>query len=362
MEKILNIAIIGCGRVAGHHARAVQQIPSLKLVAASDINPERANSFAETFGIPVYENYYTMLQEKPEIDIVAVITPSGMHFEHAMDVVENFQKHVVIEKPTVMRLTHGAELAAAAERNGVQVFPVFQYRFNKCIQRVRRAIQDGELGNIFLATVRLRWCRPQSYYDRDAWRGTFALDGGACTNQGIHHLDLLRYFAGEVTEVNAQMKTFGANIEVEDTVVANLKFESGALGVVEITTAARPTDYESSLSILGDKGLAMIGGWATSRLISFSPDPAEEEANSEEFPDPYGYGHITTYKAAYDTIVNGGTPAVTYEDAMKTIGLLHSVYRSDEVCNWVNVAEGKESARLGQPNEEVAKLYRTEKP
>lgn len=361
MEKVLNVAIIGCGRVAGHHARAVRQIPELKLVAACDINPQRADAFATEFGIPVYANYFAMLQEKPEIDIVAVITASGMHFEHAMDVVQNFQKHVVIEKPTVMRLTHGDELAAAAAQNGVQVFPVFQYRFNKCIQRVRRAIQDGELGNIFLATIRLRWCRPQPYYDRDAWRGTFALDGGACTNQGIHHLDLLRYFAGEVVEVNAQMKTFGANIEVEDTVVANLKFESGALGVVEITTAARPDDYESSLSILGDKGLAMIGGWATSNLTTFSPDPAEEAKNSEEFPDPYGYGHIITYKAAYDTIVNGGTPAVTLEDGMKTIRLLHSVYRSDEVGNWVNVLEGKESARLGQPNEEIARLYRTQK-
>lgn len=358
MSKILNVAVVGCGRVARHHARAIRQISGLRLAACCDINEERLQSFAEEFQIPAYKNYYRMYDEMPEIDVVAIVTPSGMHFEHALHAVEH-KKHVVIEKPTVLRIEHGLLLEEAAKKSGVQIFPVFQYRFNKCIQRVRRAIADGELGDIFLATVRLRWCRPQSYYDRDAWRGTFGLDGGACTNQGIHHLDLLRYFAGEITEVNSNMRTFGVNVEVEDTITATLKFASGAVGVVEITTAARPDDYESSLSVIGNKGIAMISGASTGKLAMFSPNPAEEAANSEDFPDAYGYGHLTVFQSVVDTVNNGGRPAVEYDDAMKTIRLLHAMYYSDEQRNWVNVEEGNESARLGQPNESIAQLYRT---
>ena len=101
------------------------------------------------------------------------------------------------------------------------------------------------------------------------WRGTYSHDGGALTNQGIHHVDLLRYLFGEVSYVNCQMKTLGSKIEVEDTVVATFGFKNGAVGTLEITTAARPIDYEASVSILGSKGMAQIGGIAVNKLEVF---------------------------------------------------------------------------------------------
>lgn len=361
MPRVLNVAIIGCGRVAGHHVRVVRNSPLFHLTAICDLKEERMASLPGVDDVPRFSNYHEMFRTHPEIDVVAVITPSGMHYEHALGVVRDYGKSVVIEKPVVMRISHGEELGAAATARGVHVFPVHQYRFNSCVQRIRRAVADDELGNIVLATVRMRWCRPQRYYDRDPWRGTFALDGGCCTNQGIHHLDMLRYFAGEVKRVNAMMKTCGANIEVEDTAVATLEFESGALGVIEITTAARPQDYESSISIVGSKGLAMLGGWATDKLVTFSPNPEDEARYSDTFEDAYGLGHNDIYAGVYETIVNGGKPAVEFADAMKTIRFLHAVYLSNERRDWVDVAMGEESARLGQPDDELAKLYRTPK-
>lgn len=362
MTKSLNVAILGCGRVAGHHVRAVHNHPNLNLVAVCDLKEDRRDSLPDTSGIPKFENYHLMFRQHPEIDVVAVISPSGMHFEHALDVVRQYGKHVVIEKPVVMRITEGEQLARAAADRGVHVFPVHQYRFNRCVQRIRQALASDELGSVVLATVRMRWCRPQRYYDRDPWRGTFALDGGCSTNQGIHHFDMLRYLAGEVKRVNATMRTFGANIEVEDTVVATLEFESGALGVVEITTAARPDDYESSLSIVGSKGLAMLGGWATDKLVTFSPNPADQVSFSDTFADAYGLGHNDIYAGVYDTIVRQGVAAVTFDDARSTIRLLHAVYLSDERGEWVEVSKGEESARLGRPNEALASLYRTSQP
>ncbi len=359
MEKILNVAVLGCGRVAGHHVKAVQHHPHLKLVAICDIKVDRMVSMPGAGSAPRYINYHEMFRQHPEIDIVAVVTPSGMHFEHALDAVERYKKSVVVEKPVVMRLAQGDQLTAAAKASGTYVFPVHQYRFNRCVQRIRRAVQDGELGNIALATVRQRWCRPQPYYDRDAWRGTFALDGGCTTNQGIHHLDMVRFLAGEVRRVNAVMKTFNVNVEVEDCLVATLEFENGALGVLEITTAARPRDYESSVSIIGTKGTAMLGGWATDKLLTFSPCPEDEATFSDTFPDAYGFGHNDIYAGAYDTITGRGRPAVEFSDALKTMEFLHAVYLSAEVGTWVEVAKRAESARLGRPDEKLAALYRT---
>lgn len=243
----INLAIIGCGRVAGHHAKAIQNNSNLELVAICDTDEARLQEFGKITSAPFYKNYHEMLEKHPEVDAVAIVTPSGMHFEHAMDMVSLYKKHVVIEKPVVMTPEQGKLLGEAAHDKGVSVFPVHQYRFNRCVQRIKRAVDQQELGKVFLATVRMRWCRPQRYYDRDAWRGTFAMDGGCCTNQGIHHLDLLRYLNGEVKRVNAVMRTYGADIEVEDTVLAVLEFENGSIGNLEITTAARPDDYESSL-------------------------------------------------------------------------------------------------------------------
>jgi len=363
MKKLLNVALIGCGRVAGHHARSIAKIPELmNLVAVCDLVEDRANDLSEAYNVPGYNNYYNMLSRHPEVDIVSIITPSGMHFEHAMDIIDNFNKHVVIEKPIVMTLEQGRQLKEKASNKDVKVFPVFQYRFNKSVQKIKSTHETNELGALFLATVRTRWCRPQRYYDRDPWRGIYSHDGGALTNQGIHHLDLLRYLAGEVKRVNAQKKTFGVNVEIEDTLVANLEFESGALGIIEITTAARPDDFESSISILGDKGIAIVGGWATNDLITFSPDPKQEKLNSEDFPDVYGFGHKEIYLGAYETIINNGKPAVEYDDAIKTVRLLHTIYCSAEISDWVNVSDELESNIFGKPNEKISALYRTEKP
>lgn len=361
MTKILKTAIIGCGRVAGHHARSIGKLAQFQLVAVCDLIEDRARILASQHNVPFYLNYYDMLSQNPEIDLVAIITPSGMHFEHTLDIIQNYRKHVIVEKPIALKLSHVKLLAETADKVGVKIFPVFQYRFNKCVQRVKRAISDGELGDIRLATVRTRWCRPQRYYDRDPWRGTFSHDGGATTNQGIHHIDLLRYFSGEVKRVHAKMATLGVNIEVEDTAVAILEFESGALGIIEITTAARPEDFESSISIVGSKGLAMVGGWATNELIRFSPNQEEQKLCSEVFPDVYGFGHKEIYLGAFNCLMNSGKEAVEYDETTKSLRLLHALYVSHEINDWVNVAEGRESSRLGEPNEKIANIYRTQK-
>lgn len=359
------VALIGCGRVAGHHCLSIANTEGVSLAAVCDLVEEKAQAYGDEYGIPVFTNYREMLDQHPEINIVAIITPSGMHWEHAREIIGHYGKHVIVEKPTFMRPEHAEQAFTQADEKGVKIFPVFQNRYNKAVKRVRQAITSDELGDIRIISARVRWCRPQRYYDMSPWRGTFSHDGGALTNQCIHHVDLLRYLGGEVKRVNAFMRTLGAEIEVEDTVVATMSYDNETVGILEGTTAARPHDFEASLSIVGSKGLAQIGGVAVNELQVFTPDPEECANNSEDFIGikghgaVYGFGHGEMYRDIVGYFA-GGTPyPVNRKDCISTLKLLHAFYRSDEAGSWVTVDSVEQSQRLGLPNETISNLYRT---
>jgi predicted dehydrogenase len=329
-------------------------------VAVCDLIEEKAIAYGKEFDVPHFTNYRTMLKAMPQIDSVAVVTPSGMHFEHAMEILEAYRKNIIVEKPTFMKPSEVVRAYALAKRNGVRVFPVFQNRNNVAVRRVKQAIESGELGAVRVVAVRLRWCRPQRYYDLSQWRGTFSHDGGALTNQGIHHVDLLRYLGGEVLQVNAAMATLGAKIEVEDTVVATMRCASGGVGVLEVTTAARPDDFEASISLVCEKGLAQIGGIAVNELQVFTPDRAECARHSEDFGgNVYGNGHGDVYRQIGEALNDGKPYPVDERDCLGSIKLLNSIYRADEAGNWVDVASESESPRLGRPDDRISNLYRT---
>ncbi len=360
--NVLRVAVLGCGRVAGHHLRSIRQTEGGAIVAVCDLVEDKARTYGTEFGIPYFTDYHRMLIEVPGIDVVAIITPSGMHAEHAMDVMRRHRKHLIVEKPTFMRpeQLHAAyDLAASL---GLEIFPVFQNRHNKAVRRVKTALAAGELGDIRVMNVRVRWCRPQRYYDMAPWRGTFSHDGGALANQGIHHVDLLRHLGGEIERVNATMRTLGAEIEVEDTVVATFTYGTGAVGGLEVTTAARPDDFEASLSIVGSKGLAQLGGWAVNELQIFTPDSAACAEYSEKIPDAYGFGHATVYRDIITRFREGRPFPVDRRDCLNSLKLLHAFYRSDEKAGWVEVDSLEQSTRLGRADEAVSALYRTPAP
>ena len=364
-QKNLNIALIGCGRIAGHHCRAIQEVEGVELAAVCDLEAEKADAYADEFGVPAYANYRKMFKDEPDIDVAAVVTPSGMHLEHGLEMLTDYGKHVIMEKPAFMRPEQLTQAYGAADKAGLEIFPVFQNRHNKAVRRVKQAIDEGELGDVRIVSVRVRWCRPQRYYDMAPWRGTFSHDGGALTNQSIHHVDLIRYLGGEVARVNASMRTLGADIEVEDTVAASLEFHGDAVGVVEATTAARPDDFEASISIVGSQGLAQIGGIAVNELQVFTPDPDACAAHSEDFLGiegagaVYGYGHSQIYQDIVAFFRDSTPYPVSREDCLGTLKLLHAFYRSDEAGAWVDVDGGDQSIRLGRAGEDISKLYRT---
>ena len=357
----IQVAVIGCGRIAGHHCRSIVAAEGIKMVAVCDLVESRAAAYGKEFNVPYFVNYHEMFKTLPQINTVVVATPSGMHYEHATEIMRLYRKNVIVEKPTFMRPSQLREAYSLADQLGLHIFPVFQNRYNHAVRRVHQALSNGELGNIRIISVRVRWCRPQRYYDMAPWRGTYAQDGGALTNQGIHHVDLLRHLGGEVERVNAVMRTLGAEVEVEDTVVAMMTYSGGAVGVLEVTTAARPDDFEASISLVCEKGLAQIGGIAVNELQIFTPDPSACVAHSEDFSgNIYGHGHGDMYRDI-SAFFNQNIPyPVEWNDCLNTIKLLHAFYRSDESGACVDVESNEESVRLGRPDESLANLYRSQ--
>lgn len=368
MEKIagkVKFAIIGCGRISYRHIEAIQANSDAQLVALCDLNLERANEMNKTAHVKVYEDYREMFSTE-DIDVACIMTPSGMHAEHAIDVITRYGKHIVLEKPMCLRVSDGLKLIDTARSKGVRLFIVHQNRFNKAIQKIKTAIDNELIGRIALATVRIRWSRGQAYYDRDPWRGTWALDGGALTNQAIHHIDLLRWLTGNVKSLSAVAKTQFVNVAVEDTACAWLKFENGSLGAIEATTATRPMnrDLEASISILGENGTVIVEGAAVNKLTLWTFDDSDTSEYSEDPPNVYGFGHNHIIDNIVDVLRNGGEPLVSAEDALESIRLLSGLYRSIEMNGREVVLQDEPvSERLGvvdAGSEKIADLYRTD--
>lgn len=331
---MINIALLGCGRIAKRHADLLGtgQIAGARLTAVCDIQSDRLESFSHKYGVPGYRHLDALLADS-NIDVIAVLTPSGAHAEHAVAIAEA-KRHVIVEKPMALRLEDGDRMIHAAEQAGVRLFVVKQNRFNVPIVHTRRALDSGRFGKLVLGTVRVRWCRDENYYGQDSWRGTWAQDGGVIANQASHHVDMLAWFMGEVESVHARGATSLVDIEAEDTCVATLKFRNGSLGVIEATNATRPKDLEGSLSILGSGGAVEIAGFAVNKIRSwqFVQQEAQDADVMEKFsvnpPNVYGFGHQAYYEHVVDCLVNNKPALVDGREGRRSLEVIAALYES----------------------------------
>jgi len=338
----MNIALIGCGRISKKHIEAIEK-NNLNLVALCDIDESK-----NKFNIPFYTDYKKML-ENENIDIVSILTPSGYHYKNALDILK-YKKHLIIEKPMTLRYFEAENLVKEAEHLGVKLFTVKQNRFNLPIKKLKETINKGLLGDIFLATTRVRWARNQKYYNLDSWRGTWKLDGGVISNQAIHHLDMLLYLVGDIESVYAKSINAFANIEAEDTAIATIKFKNGALGTFEATTATRPKDIEGSISILGNKGIVEVGGFAANKIVKWEVDEKIDIDKFSQNPENiYGFGHIEFYKDVIDSIKNNKKAICEMEEGIKSIKVMNAMYESIATNKEIFLDDFKlKKARIGK--------------
>lgn len=351
---MLSFALVGCGRIAKRHSELLGfgAIKGAKLVSVCDIKIDRAQLIGEKFSIPFYDDMHKMMEQE-EVDVVVVLTESGTHAAVTVELAP-YGKHIVVEKPMALKLDDADAMIETCDANGIKLFIVKQNRFNLPVLALKEALDKGRFGKLFMGTVRVRWCRPQSYYDQDSWRGTWAYDGGVLTNQASHHIDLLEWMMGEVESVFAKSKKALADIEAEDTAIVLVSFRSGAIGVIEATTAIRPKDLEGSISILGEKGSVEIGGFAVNEMKTwnFSSMKSGDEEVIEKFsvnpPSVYGFGHEAYYDHVVDCLNNKGLQLVDGLEGRKSLELINAIYESIETGKEVSLNFKPKLSKLGR--------------
>ena len=352
----LNFALLGCGRIAPKHVDSLTSgaVAGAKLVAVCDEKFERAEAIGDKYKIPAFKDRFEMMEKmSAEIDVVSILTPSGLHARHTLDIAP-FRKHIVVEKPMALTLQDADQMIEACDAAGIRLFVVKQNRYNLPVKKLRQAVEAGRFGKLVLGTVRVRWCRTQEYYDQDAWRGTWGYDGGVFANQASHHVDLLQWMMGDVESVVAKTSTALVNIETEDTGVVILRFKNGALGVIEATTATRPKDLEGSISILGEKGSVEIAGFAVNEMKVWNfanPTPEDLEVLQKYRSNPpsvYGFGHTEYLNKVVESIREGRSALVGGLEGRKSLELISAIYESVETGKEVFLRFVPKKCRLGQ--------------
>ncbi len=330
-SQTFRVALAGCGRISKNHFEAIARVDGLSVSGVCDIVESRAKEAGEQLGVPWFSSLETMLREAPA-DIVTIATPSGLHPAHGI-LAARAGKHVVCEKPMAITLASADALVNACDEAGVKLFVVKQNRLNPPVQLLKRALDKGRFGKIYLANTTVRWTRPQEYYDQAPWRGTWEFDGGAIMNQASHYVDLMQWLVGPVESVIAKTATLARKIEAEDTGIAVLRFRNGALGTIEVTMLTYPKNLEGSITILGEKGTVKIGGTAVNKVEKWEfaepdPDDALVEASNTNPTSVYGFGHEAYYRNVLGVLRGEAIPDTDDRGGRKSLELILGIYQS----------------------------------
>lgn len=337
----MKYALIGCGRIAINHVKAVVN-NSLEFVAACDLIPEQIdivldkNGLKEDTSIKRYNDYKVMIEENPDIQLISIATESGNHAEIALYCIDK-GINLIIEKPMAMSLEDADKIVALAAEKNVKVSACHQNRFNIAIQQLRKAIEADRFGKLSHGAIHVRWNRNKGYYDQASWRGTWAQDGGALMNQCIHGIDLLRWmFGNEVEEIYGQTRQqFHDYLEAEDIGMAVVKFKNGTIATIEGTTNVYPKNLEETLYIFGEKGTVKIGGTSTNNIDVWDfADETEADQKikglEEQTSNVYGNGHTSLFADVIDAIENDRTPYVDAVAGRNALEMILAIYKSQK--------------------------------
>ncbi len=351
---MIRVGILGSGRVIQNRVANVfrNEIKNAKVTVVCDKVIDRAEKVAGQLNARAVADKMEIFQDQ-DIDLIFVATESGKHFRHVREALQS-GKHVIVEKPPAFHPQEIIESQEYAKHHHLMFAVIFQNRFNPAMQILKKAYEHGRFGKIVLSSIRLLWCRYQEYYE-DGWHGTWHMDGGVINQQAIHHIDALQWICGPVEEVFAMQSNALNKLEAEDTTVATVRFKNGALGMIEATTAARPDDFEASISVIGEKGFVVIGGIALNKIErwQFIDEQAEDKAiplrYSQEVPTGYGLSHGPLIQEIIDRLNAGRIdPPITGSDVVPTMSLVHALYRSAEIGRSVRLSDKPISENLGK--------------
>jgi len=333
----IRIGILGAGSISDTHARAALAIPDVEITAVYGRNAAKAQQLAELYGGVAFDSLERFLEHRP-MDLVAIGSPSALHAEQGIAAAER-GLHVLVEKPLDITTARADALIAAADRAGVKLGVFFQDRLKPDVVKMKAMVDAGVAGRPILASGRVKWYRPPDYYGGSRWRGTFALDGGgALINQAIHTVDLLLHLCGPIVSVDARAGTQLHKIEVEDTVVATLQFENGALGVFEASTAVFP-GYARRVELTGANGTLTLEHDHLVGVDLKEPDPrfpsealeprdAAPAANAASPTVSDATPHRRIFEDFLHAIRTSGTPACDGPEGRRSVVVIEAIYAS----------------------------------
>ncbi|MDQ8004338.1 MAG: Gfo/Idh/MocA family oxidoreductase [Pedobacter sp.] len=338
MASTIKFAILGCGHIGKRHAELVLMHPEAELVAVIDPADEQKLQVS-IFSVPHFKNLDDFLAADLAVDVVNICTPNGLHASQAITCL-NHGINVVIEKPIALNIDDANAISVAASESGKYVFPVVQNRYSSTVKWLKDIADKGALGKIYMVQLNCFWNRDDQYYKSSGWRGTLALDGGPLFTQFSHFVDVLLWIFGDITNIKGKFANFNheQSTEFEDSGVVTFDLKDGAVGSINYSTSAFESNFESSITVLAEKGTVKIGGQYMNCLeycqIKGTEQPIIEA--SDAFNDYGSYkgsasNHQQVIENVIETLKNSSQPDVSLEEAIKVVVMISNTYDNRNV-------------------------------
>ncbi len=335
MNNKLKVGVVGCGVIANIHAEAIRESNNAELHSVFSRSEGNTKRCGEKYNVKWFTDWDKFISDN-DLDIVSICSPSGNHLDYGVKAAES-GKHVIVEKPIEVTLERANRLIEKCKSNNVKLAVIYQSRFIPDIIKVKESIDKKEIGNIFMGDAQIKWFRDQNYYDSGVWRGTFKLDGGGVLiNQGIHTIDLLQWFMGDVDTITGHIGTFThENIEGEDSAVAVLKFKNGAIAVIEGSTSIQPAQPRK-IELHGKNGSIEITDNDVKIIIAGKEEESslENETKTTGASSPMaGFSnepHKKQFEAIVDAINTDSEPPVSGNESIKSLAIVLAIYESSK--------------------------------
>ncbi|NNC84329.1 MAG: Gfo/Idh/MocA family oxidoreductase, partial [Flavobacteriales bacterium] len=301
-DQHIGFAIVGCGHIGKRHAQMVLNNPGARLVAMCDSRPAEELDMG-AFKVPFYQSLEEMLATEGDIDVVTICTPNGLHSSQAITALDA-NKHVVCEKPMGLSKARCEEVIHHSLRQNKQVFCVMQNRYSPPSVWLKEMITENRLGEIYMVQVDCYWNRDERYYKPGGWKGTSDLDGGTLFTQFSHFIDLMYWVFGDIDNIQGKFKDFSHEelTSFEDSGFVSFDFVKGGMGSINYSTAVFGKNFESSMTIIGEKGTIKVGGQYMNEVLYCHVDDYEMPELPEGAP-PNDYGHYKGSAANHHFVI-----------------------------------------------------------
>lgn len=351
MSKPINFGVVGLGHIGKRHANMILDNPLARLVAVSDIRGKSDTLFNPD--VSYYNSVEEMLRSEPDIDVVSIATPNGLHARQALMALEH-DKHVVIEKPMALTKSDCEKVLFKALHKRKQVFCVMQNRYSPASVWLKNMVESGTLGQIYMVTVDCFWNRDNRYYKDEGWHGSKKLDGGTLFTQFSHFVDIVYWIFGDIHDVKADLFDFNHQnlTDFEDSGLITFKFQNGGFGSFNYSTAVWDANFESTITVIAEKGTIKVGGQYMNEVhychVKDYVMPELPKAN--EANDYGGYkGSAANHNFIFDNVVEvlHEKSAITTNamEGLKVVEIIENIYKSSSA--YLNSLERKKVLAAG---------------